>query len=231
MIDSNINSLGEDRNFKIKIKHRTDGKGEMPKIKILDKPLGSNGEQRERIIEQDFNGENIRFHKQLNSYDCGPCLVLNALEVLKGGDESLKTIEDVRQKINSIVVDKHGPSSWVTDIDISLLFSRIEGIKPINTNFTGIVLSNELFQNTIDNSIQSKQKLFIFSGQLCSSCRPNASRGNSGCFEIAAESPISRKGAADLSGILCRGCCGKSGLFCQFESLAPEVEHRPVSVS
>lgn len=164
MIDSNINSLGEDRNFKIKIKHRTDGKGEMPKIKILDKPLGSNGEQRERIIEQDFNGENIRFHKQLNSYDCGPCLVLNALEVLKGGDESLKTIEDVRQKINSIVVDKHGPSSWVTDIDISLLFSRIEGIKPINTNFTGIVLSNELFQNTIDNSIQSKQKLFIFSG-------------------------------------------------------------------
>lgn len=164
MIDTNIDSQVKDVNFKIEIKHRTDGKGEKPKIKILDKPLGSNGEQRERIIEQDFNGENIRFHKQLNSYDCGPCLVLNALEVLKGGDESLKTIEDVRQKINSFVVNKHGPSSWIGDTDIGLLLSGIEGIKPIDANFTGLVLSNELFQNTIDNSIQSKQKLFIFSG-------------------------------------------------------------------
>jgi hypothetical protein len=162
---SDGNKDGQNQEPKIEIKNRTDGKGEKPKIKILDKPLGSNGEQREVVMEQDFNGRSIRFHKQLNSFDCGPCLVLNALEVMKGGDDNLKTIEAVREKIDSFAVNvNYGTSSWIRDFDIYQLFERTEGIMPIGDDFVGLVKLNETFQNIINTSIQNRQRLFVFSG-------------------------------------------------------------------
>ncbi len=53
---------------------------------------------RERVTEHRLVDRTIKFHEQLNGYDCGPCLVLNVLEIFKNKSG---TVENIRQQINS----------------------------------------------------------------------------------------------------------------------------------
>lgn len=48
----------------------------------------------------EFEGRQIEWHKQKNGNDCGPCLLLNALEVMKIS-HSERTIHDVRTAVNT----------------------------------------------------------------------------------------------------------------------------------
>lgn len=111
---------------------------------------------RELVTERKLGDRRIRFHKQLNSYDCGPCLALNVLEIFKN---QTGTIEDIRRQINLNSSLKSGDREWVYDSSLESFFFN----KDFRVDYYNL-LNNQNFQRKIDDAASFRDEIFAFSG-------------------------------------------------------------------
>ncbi len=71
----------------------------------------------------------IMFATQRNSYDCGPCIVLNTLQAL-GTNSSLSAVDNVRSYANQVRIDSGRPTlptnGWFTNFDVDDVLHKQE---------------------------------------------------------------------------------------------------------
>lgn len=111
---------------------------------------------REVVTERRLGDRKIKFHQQLNGYDCGPCLALNVLEIFKN---ETGTIEDTRRQINSHSSLKSGDREWVYDSSLESFFSN----KGFRIDYYNLP-NNQNFQRKIGDATSFKDEIFVFSG-------------------------------------------------------------------
>lgn len=144
-----------------------------PKITIVDRPASkivfSKGNDfkdgheirrsaRERVTEHRLGNRTIKFHQQLNGYDCGPCLVLNVFEIFKNKSGF---VENIRQQINSCNENGFQSSDKGLLHDVAVeRFLYNEGFIVDRYRF----IDNQNFKKKIDDSFEKKSKIFTFSG-------------------------------------------------------------------
>ncbi|MFA5936265.1 MAG: hypothetical protein WC822_00085 [Candidatus Paceibacterota bacterium] len=104
--------------------------------------------------------------QQTNSYDCGPCLILNALRRISNVKYIPKNIEEVRRDVNKLrsgdfSLVQLAPNGWFTSQDVSEYLIKFAGLEV--KEFACFTDETELVSQNIHKELENILPKMIYS--------------------------------------------------------------------